>query len=77
MPTFTSPKPTFSVKALQGVYEHDNFQSRERLRKLFDEELFIPRHNLSLEDQRELAVWQGNCCSLSIMSDCMSSSWRV
>lgn len=56
MPVFTSPAPTFDVKALQRVFEHDNFESRERLRKLFDEELFVPRHNLSLEEQREIAL---------------------
>ncbi|KZV95027.1 acyl-CoA oxidase [Exidia glandulosa HHB12029] len=56
MRVFTSPQPTFSVKALQGVFEHDNHETREKLRKLFDEEIFIPRHNISLEEQRELAL---------------------
>jgi acyl-CoA oxidase len=57
MPVFTSPAPSFDVKALQRVNEHDNHESREVLRALFDkEEIFIPRHSVSLEEQRELAV---------------------
>ncbi|KAH7108370.1 acyl-CoA oxidase [Auriculariales sp. MPI-PUGE-AT-0066] len=57
MPVFTSPPPSFDVKALQRVNEHDNHESRERLRRIFDtEDIFIPRHSVSLEEQRELAL---------------------
>ncbi len=41
--------------SLCAVLEHDHHQTRAELKKLFKEELFIPRYDVSLERERELA----------------------
>lgn len=46
----------FKVSALQDLLEHDNQDTRAQLRDLFKDELFTPRFNISLSEERELAL---------------------
>ena len=44
------------TKSFQRLIEHDNFETRERLKEMGRDPLFIPRYNISLDDQRALAL---------------------
>lgn len=46
----------FDSVSFQRFIEHDNFSTRESLKALGKDELFNPRYNISLDDQRELAL---------------------
>ncbi|CAL5220325.1 g2316 [Coccomyxa viridis] len=47
--------PTFDVLALQRILEHDNFETRQRMKELMKQDLFVPRYDMDLRDERELA----------------------
>ena len=34
--------PTFDVQALQRILEHDNFETRQRMKELMKQDLFVP-----------------------------------
>lgn len=40
---------------LSALLENDNFELGEKMKKVFDNPLFIPKYNISLEEERELA----------------------
>jgi acyl-CoA oxidase len=46
----------FNVRAMQDLLEHDNQATRSQLRDLFKDSLFTPRYNVSLAEERELAL---------------------
>ncbi len=41
---------------LQDFLEHDNQETRKKLRELFKDPLFTPRYNISLDEERDLAL---------------------
>ena len=49
------PTPTFSTDALNYLLEPDNRDNRKRFRALLADPLFIPRFNISLDEERDLA----------------------
>jgi acyl-CoA oxidase len=46
----------FKSDKLQHFLEHDNHETRAQLRTLFKDSLFTPRFNISLEEERALAL---------------------
>ncbi|GMH40366.1 hypothetical protein BSKO_08270 [Bryopsis sp. KO-2023] len=48
--------PTFNLSELQRLLEHDNFDMRKRLKDFMDQPLFVPRYDVSLVEERELAL---------------------
>jgi acyl-CoA oxidase len=45
----------FDVEKLKHLLDHDNHEMRERLRKFLEGPLFVPKFNISLEEERDLA----------------------
>ena len=41
-PAGTPPPPPVDAAALQRVLEHDNFQTRSRMKRLMEDPLFVP-----------------------------------
>ncbi|KAJ1301906.1 hypothetical protein OPQ81_000746 [Rhizoctonia solani] len=56
MAPYSPPPASFNVNELKRVFDHDNFDKRDAFRALADEPLFVPRHNVSLSYERELAL---------------------
>jgi len=50
------PKPDFSIKGLKDLLDHDNIEMRDNFREFLKGDLFKPRYNLTLEEERELAL---------------------
>ena len=50
------PKPAFDVAAMRHLLDHDNHEMRDKFRALLADPLFKPRYNLTLEEERELAL---------------------
>ncbi|MFT4970078.1 MAG: acyl-CoA oxidase [Chitinophagales bacterium] len=46
----------FDHAKMQNLLEHDNHETRAQLRDLFKDPLFIPRYNIPLAEERELAL---------------------
>lgn len=63
-PEYTNTTPTLNatrasngvVAELQKLLEHDNYEDRAKLKELMRDPLFIPRWNISIEEERELAL---------------------
>ncbi len=50
-------RPSFPVSKLTALLDHDNHDMRNKFRKfLSDDPLMVPRYNIRLEDERELAL---------------------
>jgi len=47
---------TFNAAALQRTFDHDNHENRATLRKLLNDPLYTPRHDVSLTFEREIAL---------------------
>ena len=45
-----------NIVKLQNLLEHDNQDTRQQLRELFKDHLFTPRYNVSLDEERDLAL---------------------
>ncbi|MCB0846852.1 MAG: hypothetical protein KDE26_26565, partial [Bacteroidetes bacterium] len=45
-----------NISAMQELLEHDNHETRSQLKELFKDPLFIPRFNISMDEERELAL---------------------
>ena len=45
-----------NIVKLQKLLEHDNQDTRQQLRELFKDHLFTPRYNVSLDEERDLAL---------------------
>jgi len=50
------PKPDFNITALKDLLDHDNIEMRDEFRKFLALDLFKPRYNLTLDEERELAL---------------------
>jgi len=50
------PKASFNIKKMQELLDHDNHQMREDLRKFLSDPVFKPKYNISLEEEREVAL---------------------
>ena len=48
-------KSKVPVDKLKNVLDHDNHEMRDKLRKFLEGPLFVPKFNISLEEERELA----------------------
>ncbi|KAK9829677.1 hypothetical protein WJX72_007299 [[Myrmecia] bisecta] len=46
----------FDVAGLQHLLEHDNWDTRKALKEVAKDDLFIPRYDIDLRDERELAL---------------------
>ena len=44
------------LKKLQNLLDHDNIDTRENLKNLFKEEMFIPRYAIPIKKERDLAL---------------------
>merc|ERR1719225_891593 len=47
---------TFPVEKLTHLLDHDNHEMRQKFREFISEPVMIPRYNISLEEERELAL---------------------
>lgn len=50
------PKPDFNIRALKDLLDHDNIEMRDKFREFLKSDLFKPRYNLSLDEERDLAL---------------------
>jgi len=50
------PKPDFNIDALKDLLDHDNIEMRNEFREFLKQDLFKPRYNLTLDEERELAL---------------------
>lgn len=50
------PKATFSIGKMKHLLDHDNHEVRDRFRDFFKQPLFQPRFNMTMEEERELAL---------------------
>jgi len=48
--------PSFPVEKMTELLDHDNHQMRTDFRKFISEPVMVPRYNISLEEERELAL---------------------
>lgn len=46
----------FDAEQLQRLLEHDNWETRAKLKELTKQPIFIPRYDMDLRDERELAL---------------------
>ena len=49
-------EPNFDINELKKLMDHDNHQMRDDFRDFLKKDLFKPRYNLSLVEERELAL---------------------
>merc|ERR1712214_216711 len=47
---------TFPVEKLTHLLDHDNHEMRQKFREFISEPVMIPRYNISLEEERDLAL---------------------
>ena len=48
--------PVFPVKKLTHLLDHDNHEMRQKFRQFISEPVMVPRYNISLAEERELAL---------------------
>ena len=48
--------PIFPVEKLTHLLDHDNHEMRQKFREFISEPVMVPRYDISLEDERELAL---------------------
>jgi len=48
--------PSFPVEKMTALLDHDNHQMRADFRKFISEPVMVPRYNISLEEERDLAL---------------------
>jgi acyl-CoA oxidase len=51
-----SNTPHFNISNMQELLDHDNHDTRSQLKELFKDPMFIPRFNISMDEERELAL---------------------
>eukprot|EP00210_Caulerpa_lentillifera_P008719 g8317.t1 len=54
--TVTPSEHSFPIEELQSLLDHDNFDMRQKLKNFTKKPLFTPRYNLSLTEERDLAL---------------------
>lgn len=47
---------SFNVKAMTALLDHDNHEMRARFREFMSDPVMIPRYNISLEEERDVAL---------------------
>merc|ERR1719187_2930039 len=50
------PEPCFDREAMVELIDHDNHAMREKFREFISEPVMVPRYNISLAEERELAL---------------------
>lgn len=51
------PQPEFNVANMKRLLDHDNHEMRDEFRRTLKENpLFVPRYNMTLDEERELAL---------------------
>jgi len=50
------PKPDFNISALKDLLDHDNIKMRDEFRDFLKQDLFKPRYNMTLDEERDLAL---------------------
>ena len=50
------PQPDFNIRALKDLLDHDNIQMRDDFREFLKQDLFKPRYNMTLDEERDLAL---------------------
>ena len=48
--------PSFPIPKMTALLDHDNHQMRADFRKFISEPVMVPRYNISLEEERDLAL---------------------
>ena len=48
--------PAFPVQKLTELLDHDNHEMRQKFRQFISEPVMIPRYNIPLDEERELAL---------------------
>ena len=48
--------PSFPLEKMTELLDHDNHEMRQQFRKFISEPVMVPRYNISLEEERELAL---------------------
>ena len=48
--------PIFPIEQLKHLLDHDNHEMRDKFRDFISEPVMVPRYNISLEEERELAL---------------------
>ena len=48
--------PIFPVEQLKHLLDHDNHEMRDKFRDFISEPVMVPRYNISLAEERELAL---------------------
>merc|ERR1719232_525755 len=48
--------PSFPLEKMTELLDHDNHEMRQKFRKFISEPVMVPRYNISLEEERELAL---------------------
>ena len=48
--------PSFPIEKMTALLDHDNHQMRADFRKFISEPVMVPRYNISLEEERDLAL---------------------
>lgn len=49
-------QPAFPVEKLTRLLDHDNHDMRKKFREFISEDVMIPRYNIKLDDERDLAL---------------------
>lgn len=49
-------KPTFDVKKMTHLLDHDNHEMRSKFREFVSDDIMKPRYNITLEEEREVAL---------------------
>lgn len=49
-------QPQFPIEKLTELLDHDNHEMRKKFRKFISEPVMVPRYNISLEEERDLAL---------------------
>nr|XP_040578957.1 acyl-coenzyme A oxidase 3, peroxisomal-like [Lepeophtheirus salmonis] len=74
------PKANFSISELTRILDHDNHEMRNNLRSFLSDPLMKPRYNISLEEERELALQKlQKICDHKFLSvtDFKDNPWRI
>ncbi|PRP86924.1 hypothetical protein PROFUN_03672 [Planoprotostelium fungivorum] len=48
--------PDFSVEKMKHLLDYDNHETRDRFREFLKDPIFVPRYDMDLRDERELAL---------------------
>jgi len=49
-------KPKFNLQAMTDLLDHDNHEMRQKFRQFISDPIMVPRYNISLAEERDLAL---------------------